>query len=511
MILSILTQGRDPRCNALQSILGIFCHACNAPEKLVKVLSKMGVAISLESVRRATLSLSEKSSRSIQKLGGSHLASYGLDNFDLLLKAQVHTVDDTRELGMLHMTSGTLLPLQHGVVLSDLRYSKLLWDRSEYNTHASDPRLFNPWTTLQHIYTLHPDERGAGLSRRGEFRSWVFLRSLIEHGPEFFAGCADQISEPAAVDKIPVTKCDYVPFRAMDINLSNVSGNIKALEAMFEQAGVSNSRESSSQEPRDPLEDLSDLLTLVHGDLGTYERILTAIRRRSVEHTPGDRLQSVVFVMGLFHLKMAAADTIWRLLVTPDKARKDPMGFYKLAAKLRPKDSSHIVANAKFREQHELIGHVGGGFRKDAWRVEVKRRTGCETLEAWAATKPSLSEVKDIADTLALKYVEGEGIDFYDFDGQPDSARDYVRENTLRIQNYLLLYEELSYAMNAGDIGRVETVFDAWIPLFRAAGKHKYGSRTLRFMHSLYFVYPERLRSVIAQTPRLNTADLPVC
>ncbi len=53
--------------------------------------------------------------------------------------------------------------------------------------------------------------------------------------------------------------------------------------------------------------------------------------------------------------------------------------------------------------------------------------------------------------------------------------------------------------MNTGDIGRVENLLASWIPLFQASGKHKYGTQTLRFMHSLYNVYPDGLQSVILQ------------
>ncbi|KAH9847344.1 hypothetical protein C2E23DRAFT_518931 [Lenzites betulinus] len=208
---------------------------------------------------------------------------------------------------------------------------------------------------------------------------------------------------------------------------------------------------------------------------------------------------------------MAAADTIWRVFVTPDGARRDPLGFYKLAARLRPNDSNHLISNAKFREQHELIGDVGNVLRLNVWEVEVKRRTRL-SLAQWAAKKPTLSEVQEIADYIALRYVEGDGMDLYDDwlerVGGPGS-QDQVYANTRRIHNLLLLYEELSYAMNAGDIGRVETLLPAWIPLFRAVGKHKYGSRTLRFMHSLYFVYPERLRRAIRYNILVNPTGKP--
>ncbi|EJF63965.1 hypothetical protein DICSQDRAFT_145419 [Dichomitus squalens LYAD-421 SS1] len=455
VILSILMQSRDPHCNALQSTMGIFLHSCNAPEKLTKVLSRMGLSISLPSIHRAVRSLSQRSCQDIQLLGRSLLTSYAFDNFDVLLKVLVHTVDGAQG-GLVHLTSGALFQLQQ-VELEDLRCSKLVWERSELNPHASNPR---------------------------------------------------SLTDPEPVDPIPIAKTHYLPLRAMDINQSTVAGNIKALGEMFRQAGVGDPHLETNGET--PPVDIREYMTIVFGDLGTYERIMSALRRRSVERTPYNRLQSVAFGIGYFHVKMAATDTVWRLVVNPVNARQDDTSFMKTAGELRPNESSRLVSGATFRQQHELIGHVGILLRLDAWRTEVKRRNpSIKSLEAWADTKPSLAEINDIAECLVRDYVEGEGLDLFALAMQSEQARDQVRENTMRLHNYLLLYEELSYAMNAGDIGRLESLLALWIPLFRAAGKHKYGNYTLRFMHDLFKIYPEGLRQAIRMNILVNPTGRP--
>ncbi|TBU25966.1 hypothetical protein BD311DRAFT_604917, partial [Dichomitus squalens] len=458
VILSILMQSRDPRCNALQSTMGIFLHSCNAPEKLTKVLSRMGISISLSSIHRAVHSLSRRSCQDIQLLGRSLLNSYALDNFDVLLKVLIHTTDGAQG-GLVHLTSAALFQLQQ-VTLEDLRCSKLVWERSDLNPHATNPPALNLPT------------------------------------------------DPDPVDPIPLTKTHYLPLRAMDINQSTVAGNLRALSDMYKQAGVGDPRNQFEGEP--PLADIAEYITIVFGDLGTYERFMSALRRRSVERTPYDRCQSVAFGIGYFHVKMAATDTVWRLVVNPTNARQDDTSFMKTAGELRPNESSRLVSGATFRQQHELIGHVGILLRLDAWRTEVKRRNpSIKSLEAWAETKPSLAEIEDVAEALVRDYVEGEGLDLFALAAQAEDTRDQIRENTMRLQNYLLLYEELSYAMNAGDIGRLESLLALWIPLFRAAGKHKYGNYTLRFMHDLFQVYPEGLRQAIRMNILVNPTGQP--
>ncbi|KAI0704920.1 hypothetical protein BC835DRAFT_1261854, partial [Cytidiella melzeri] len=229
----------------------------------------------------------------------------------------------------------------------------------------------------------------------------------------------------------------------------------------------------------------------------------SAMERRAIDVTSTARLQFVVFVFGLFHLKMAAADALWRLLVTPKQSHKDATSFMSFVAKLCPTRTGKLTNNVTFCKQHELINNVGEVLRLDAWHVEA-RRGGYLTLEKWGESKPSLEAIDKFAKTLVSEYVEGEGTNLYQQKNCPDTQRDKQHENIMRTHHYLLLYEELSYAMNEGDIGRVETLFWPWIQIFCSVGKHKYATRMLLFMHQLYKVYPEGLRRAVRYNILVN-------
>lgn len=100
-----------------------------------------------------------------------------------------------------------------------------------------------------------------------------------------------------------------------------------------------------------------------------------------------------------------------------------------------------------------------------------------------------------MSERLVQEYVEGgDGVSMFRMRNMPVERRDKQHENTMRTHAYLLLYEELAYAMNSGDIGRVETLFLPWVQIFKATGKHKYANRTLLFIHQLYNIYPPDLR-----------------
>ena len=112
-------------------------------------------------------------------------------------------------------------------------------------------------------------------------------------------------------------------------------------------------------------------------------------------------------------------------------------------------------------------------------------------LDKWAESEPTFEELKEIAAYLAVNYVGTsdriEGL-------RNEEDRDEQLENALLINMYYLLYEELTYAMNTGDIGRVEACFVPWTLIFKGVGKHKYAAEMIRHITNVHFFYPEGLK-----------------
>ncbi|KAI0685127.1 hypothetical protein BC835DRAFT_1236158, partial [Cytidiella melzeri] len=84
-VTSTLAHNRVKKCHVPQATMGILLRSCRAPEKLVKVLTWMGVSVSLTSIHRAIHSLSRESCLDMQHLGQSLLVSYTYNNFDVKL------------------------------------------------------------------------------------------------------------------------------------------------------------------------------------------------------------------------------------------------------------------------------------------------------------------------------------------------------------------------------------------------------------------------------------------
>jgi hypothetical protein len=65
------------------------------------------------------------------------------------------------------------------------------------------------------------------------------------------------------------------------------------------------------------------------------------------------------------------------------------------------------------------------------------------------------------------------------------------------MHKYFLLYKEMTHSMNFGNIGQIETLFLAWIALFKATGKHKYASSMCKYLNDVHWVYPRHLSHAI--------------
>ncbi|KAG1821495.1 hypothetical protein EV424DRAFT_1472322 [Suillus variegatus] len=439
VIVSLLKKSTNQKANSLSSILGIFLHSTHAPEKVIETMAKMGLSISVDAIHDTVRSLSAESSHALQYLGQTLLAAYAYDNFDINLKSTVPTAEKSTDT-LKHLTSGLLFPLQHGVTRDDLKCSYELWRKSRLNP-LSDCSIGRTWKDL---LSLHQDvSHSSGLSRRDQFNSWKFLHDLCHHGPPYFAQFQSQISAPQVLEQIPVAKTPIIPASAMDVNNSTVAGNIQAIERLMAQGGVFDPADVEDGESPD----VTEYVVLVHGDLGTGERISSMQQCRSIETTPWRRFQHIVFVPGLFHLKMAAADAIWRALIQPLSARQDQTSLMHDIAQLRPRETGIFGSKPGFRMMHQLIGHDGICRRLDCWRIEVEKINNAhKTLDDFAIVKPSLEELKEIANRLAREYIATYKLTRAR--RQPDERRDKQYENNLLINKYFLLYEELSYAMN---------------------------------------------------------------
>ncbi|KAG6808404.1 hypothetical protein H0H92_004255 [Tricholoma furcatifolium] len=357
-------------------------------------------------------------------LGQGLTALYAYDNLDFDARTSVPTLEK-REETMLHLTSGTMLPM-HEVNVDDLRCSEELWKRSTLNRNVSPNDL--PKISFEDIVAIHPDtEHPSGLLRSEQFNAWKYRYDLVHYGPEYFRKFKGQLGEPELIEAIPLKKTTQVPLRALALSPSTASNNAEAMNVFFKQANIGDPNDDP-----DVAQAIDDTVILVSGDLLTGERIRSLVQSRAEEKTPWRRFQFVVYVMGLFHLKMACADAVWRIFLHPKKAKDDPNSLLNHVSQICPKETGKIESNPGFRRMHEVIQHVGIVSRLGDWT----QKASVPTLAEFADAKPTWETIKSISEQLVRESVAG-GTTIADL--RACQERDQEWENLLLRQQYFLL------------------------------------------------------------------------
>lgn len=479
----------NQRCNAFQSVIGVFLHAANAPETVCDLLARMGVSIATSTINNAVSSLSKEAETGIRKHGRNFLTLYAYDNLDIDLKHSVPTVEKPQDT-LVHLTTGTMMPLYHDVTQDDLNCSDELWRKCKQNIDVQPQNISH--ISFDKLLNLYPDEPDStGLFRHKRFNAWKYLHDLINFGPEYFQKFKKKLGEPEVIRQIPVVKTSQIPLRGIDISPSTPGQNAEALETFFRQAGIGDPNDN--QHARSP----NNLVILVSGDLLTIQHLRSLQESRAEEATSWRRMQFVVPVMGLFHLKMACADAMWRIFIHNclKSTKADTNNLMAHVSQIRPKETRKIETKPGFRRMHEVIQHVGIVSRLDVWRIAAANQQGTDsekTLDAFAKSEPTWDDLNEMARKIVVQ--NGSPSNLSRMRTMDAEHRDEQLENMILREEYFLLYEEISYALNHGDIGRVETCFMPWIYIFAGCGKHKYAAEMRRYLEDIHFFYPEKLR-----------------
>ncbi|KAI9452137.1 hypothetical protein BJY52DRAFT_1124627, partial [Lactarius psammicola] len=304
--ISIILQSANENCNHLQGILGIFIHSANVPQRVAEVLAHAGLTISIKSIQRAVKSMSIDSAHKIKTGLRSLKMAIAYDNFDINFKTSEPTL--AHRSSFVSATSATAIPLVGVDNIEALRCSEALWSTDPRNPSSSHAG-FDEFDLLRFHATNTYDRQppGTEFSPRRKAFAWHIREILINHG-QHFGYLSAKLEAPDTVLKIPVSKTDQVPMRSMKIKQSSVDGNIEVMENLLRQGGLGDPTEPDFESNGDV--DISQFVLLVHGDLLTKERLDTVRDSRRIEDTPKNRFQFVVFILGLFHYKMACVDAL---------------------------------------------------------------------------------------------------------------------------------------------------------------------------------------------------------
>ncbi|KAI9429352.1 hypothetical protein H4582DRAFT_2065370 [Lactarius indigo] len=453
---SIILKSANKDCNHLQSIVGIFVHSANVPQRAIEAPTHAGLSISIKFIQRAVKSMSNGSTHGIKGRLRSLKAAIAYDNFDTNLKTSEPTL--THRPSFVSATSATAIPLVGVEDIEVLRCFEELWKKGPRNpSPLATPAVFDEFDLVKYHLTDRHNQPSPGrdISPQQEAFAWHVQEILVNHG-QYFGKPSKSLGTIDSVLAISLTRTERIPM------------SIEVMENLLQQGGLGGATGPGFSTGGNV--DISEFVPFVHGDPLAKERLDTIRDSRRIEDTPKNWFQFAIFLLGLFHYKMACA-----------------------------------FAGCVMRS---IMNYAPPSLSAGRLEVSALGPEKWTSLEAFAESKPDWGLVAKISEEIVRKYAATmEGLS--QSRTKPEAERDQQFENqTLRNRDYLL-YVDLCNAMNAGDVGRVEASFLPWIYIFCATGKHKHASQLARFMKNLHEVYPPALSHLVLMNLLRNPTGKP--
>ncbi|KAH9011519.1 hypothetical protein EDB83DRAFT_2580346, partial [Lactarius deliciosus] len=235
---SIILKSANKNCNYLQSIMGVFVHSANVPQRVIEVLAHAGLSISIKSIQRAVKSMSNDSALRIKESLRTLKVAIAYDNFDINFKTSEPTL--THQSSFVSATSATAIPLACVEDIEVLRCSEELWKKDPRNpSPLATPVVFDDFDLVKYHLTdrYNQPSPGRDISPQQEAFAWHVREILVNHG-QYFGNLSKRLGTIDSILAIPLTKTEQIPMRSMKIKQSSVDGNIEVMDNLLQQGGL---------------------------------------------------------------------------------------------------------------------------------------------------------------------------------------------------------------------------------------------------------------------------------
>src|SRR5260370_24988123 len=167
----------------------------------------------------------------------------------------------------------------HQSVLPEhLEYADVIWDCHPNN---EDSRNLLPPMTSADVLLSH-----SAIQKLVDHCQWHIKAILIE---EYFPNFRSMLGNPPSTFLLDAEKTSYLTVEAMYAKASTIDGNIEALTSLLQQSGIVDEATFKKH------------MILVHGDLGSLEKIETILHSQCIEEDIMEYMHYLLLMPGLFH------------------------------------------------------------------------------------------------------------------------------------------------------------------------------------------------------------------
>ena len=140
--------------------------------------------------------------------------------------------------------------------------------------------------------------------------------------------------------------------------------------------------------------------------MATKEKIDTLCKMRTIEPTAKKHLDWLLFVPGMFHLKITCADAFWCTHVLPKTGYRGATGFFEYIQHLHPQEAGKCTSSPGFCHMDDEIHHTTWADILDCWRTETQL-LGFASLDYFTDSDPEWDVIERISYKMICTYLPG--------------------------------------------------------------------------------------------------------
>ncbi|KAI0063040.1 hypothetical protein BV25DRAFT_1765596, partial [Artomyces pyxidatus] len=467
--ISMMAFTRNSATNLLPLLLGLFIEIGGTGARTIATFSNAGVCVSVTTIERLKKILSDDAKQYAISLMQSTGRWYIIfDNINIYLRKFQQRLFNKNS--MIHATNAVVISLPDAPPEAEDLASKLENRGKRVQATGADitpsqddeEKMFGSFEGLvaQLLLSYSPGSR-----------SWTERAAMLQ-----WAEGRMSVDRP-----LPVKKTDTRPLGVFDVNEGLKWGIVNMLKALQEFSGLTE-------------DGWAGKLRIIAGDWLTSSFLRSAIRERSDDINPMERLEYAEDLSQLFHFALNATHKLMRVhfghsMTDPGSLAKHKGLFNQTWDAAKPN-----YADGKALVRHSLIAHILYTL------MCVLPMTQYSELTTW---EPTVEEFKSFVEyfvdnfTDALKAGEAKAV-----------QDDYLAHSIYFIRD-ALIFCEFEHAVSQADAGRVLRVLKYWSFSFRGAGLHNYARECVEILLRWKYELQPVVRDALEQAWFVNRWGLP--